>query len=216
MVQAVLWDFGGVITTSPFERFAVYEKERGLPAEIIRRINATNPDTNAWALLERSEINTEQFDEMFATEAASLGHQIRGADVLSLVGGELRPEMVTALKRCRERLKIGCITNDMRATPQRLTLNVAQGQARRAAITEVHKLFHVIIRSSEVGLRKPDPRIYLMACDALGVQPDQCVFLDDIGSNLKPARSLGMQTIKVMDPAVAIAELEKAVGFRLG
>ena len=77
-------------------------------------------------------------------------------------------------------------------------------------------MFDVVIESSKVGVRKPDPRFYEIALDAVDVAPDDAVFLDDLGVNLKPARALGMTTIKVDDPAVALAELEAVVGFPLG
>jgi putative hydrolase of the HAD superfamily len=211
MIEAVLWDFGGVITTSPFERFARYEAERGLPTGIIRHINATNSNTNAWARFERSEIGAEEFCALFSEEARYMGREIPGADVLALIGGELRPEMVTALRRCKEKLKIGCITNNMRQGSEKLL--DAAAEKRRAAVKEVMALFDMVIYSSEAGIRKPDPRIYRMACEALGVAPAYCVFLDDIGINLKPAREMGITTIKVVDPKTALDELEKIIGF---
>jgi putative hydrolase of the HAD superfamily len=76
-------------------------------------------------------------------------------------------------------------------------------------------LFEFVLESSKVGVRKPEPAIYLMACERLGVRPEETVFLDDLGINLKPARALGMATIKVDDPDRALAELEEFTGLRL-
>ena len=115
MIEAVIWDFGGVLTTSPFEAFARYEPEHGLPVDIIRRTNATNHLENAWAQFERSEIDIDGFDELFARESRALGAEMRGKDVLPLLSGDFRPEMVEALKRVKAKFKTGCITNNLAA-----------------------------------------------------------------------------------------------------
>ena len=206
-VQAVIWDFGGVISSSPFDAFRAYEQQHGLPAGFLRGVNARNPMDNAWARFERSAIDLAAFDAAFADESAALGHRVPGREVIALLGGQIRPAMVEALRRLRPRLKIGLITNNV-AGPE------ADGfePAGRAAVLG---LFHQVIESAKVGLRKPDPAIYQMMCQALGVVPAQAVFLDDLGINLKPARALGMQTIKVGDPDLALQELETMVGFAL-
>lgn len=213
MIEAVIWDFGGVLTSSPFEAFNRYERERGLPADFIRRINATNPDTNAWALFERSECTLDEFDELFAREAAALGHDVRGRAIVELLSGDIRPAMVEALRRCKARAKVGCITNNVSAGAG---AGMARSEDKARAVAEVMELFDHVIESSKIGIRKPDPRIYQMACETLGVSPDACVYLDDLGINLKPAAALGMKTIKVVEPAKALAELEAAVGFPVG
>jgi putative hydrolase of the HAD superfamily len=207
-IQAVIWDFGGVISSSPFEAFARYEATRGLPANFLRTVNATNPHDNAWARLERSEFGVEAFDEAFATESRALGHEVRGAEVLPLLAGEIRPEMVEALRRIGARMKTGCITNNFTA----MAISPMGGLYK----AEIMRLFHHVIESARAGVRKPDPRIYTMMTDALGVEPAHCVYLDDLGINLKPARDLGMRTIKVGDAAPALTELERHVGFALG
>ncbi|NIJ42121.1 putative hydrolase of the HAD superfamily [Parvibaculum indicum] len=212
MIEAVIWDFGGVLTSSPFEAFNRYERERGLPADFIRSINATNPDTNAWALFERNEITLDEFDRLFLEEAQGRGHEVTGRDVVSLLSGDIRPEMVTALTRCKERAKVGCITNNVSAGEG---AGMARSADKAAAVSEVMSLFDHVIESSKVGIRKPDPRIYEMACQALGVDPAKSVYLDDLGINLKPARALGMTTIKVLNAEQALEELEAAVGFAL-
>jgi putative hydrolase of the HAD superfamily len=203
--KAVLWDFGGVILSSPFDAFARYERENGLPDGLIRRLNATNPDTNAWAQMERGTVSMAGFGELFEAEARAAGYSIEAARVLALLHGELRPAMVDAVRRCAARIPTGLVTNNFTA-PGNVT-------AARPELEDVMTLFHVIIESSKTGVRKPDPRIYEMACDALGVAATDIVFLDDLGINLKPAREMGMRTIKVTDPDAALDELEDAVGF---
>jgi putative hydrolase of the HAD superfamily len=209
MIEAVIWDFGGVLTTSPFEAFARFEAERGLPADIIRRTNAANHWENAWAKFERAELDLEAFDQLFASESLALGAEVRGRDVLPLLSGELRPEMVTALRRVKAKFKTGCITNNLPANA------MGSSSGRSLYVAEVMALFDHIIESARIGLRKPDPRIYRMMVEALGVDPSACVYLDDLGVNLKPAREMGMTTIKVIDAPQAIAELEAATGLVL-
>ncbi|MDO8290632.1 MAG: HAD-IA family hydrolase [Parvibaculum sp.] len=212
MIEAVIWDFGGVLTSSPFEAFARYERERGLPIDFIRGINATNPDTNAWALFERSEVTLDQFDEIFAEEAKAKGHEVRGRAVVELLSGDIRPAVVNALKICKTRVKVGCITNNV---PAGHGAGMARSSEKAAEVAAVMALFDHVIESSKLGIRKPDPRIYELACQTLNVNPKSCVYLDDLGINLKPAKALGMTTIKVGDPVIALKELEAAVGFPL-
>ena len=210
--RAVLWDFGGVILSSPFEAFNRYEAEIGLPKDFIRSLNARNGDTNAWAKLERSEVSLEGFVELFEEEARQQGHKLDGWRILQSLSGDIRPQMVEALRRCKQAFRVACITNNMKH-------GEGPGMARSAdkalAVAEIMTLFEHVVESSKLGLRKPDPRIYRHACDLLGVQPEDCVYLDDLGINLKPARALGMRTIKVGDPDVAIDELQAMVGIQL-
>jgi putative hydrolase of the HAD superfamily len=210
MFRAVIWDFGGVFTSSPFEAFARYERERGLPSDLIRRINATNPLENAWARFERAELDLEAFDAAFAREARALGHDVPGRDVIALLAGDLRQEMITALKCVRRTCKTGCITNNVP------TLLAGTAQGRDFYAVEIMELFDHVIESSKAGIRKPNPRIYETMCEALEVVPEACIYLDDLGVNLKPARAMGMTTIKVETGPQAIAELEKALGMKLG
>ena len=209
-IEAVIWDFGGVFTSSPFEAFNRLEAERGLPKDLIRTVNATNPDTNAWAKFERNEIDTAGFDRLFLEESTALGHPIRGADVLPKLSGELRPRMVAALKTCKRHFKVGCITNNVVSEH-----SPGQDGAQKAAgaMGQVMPLFDAIIESSKAGVRKPDPRIYLMMCDLLGVQPETCAYLDDLGINCKPAAGLGMKAIKVVDVDQTLADLAAATGL---
>lgn len=210
--RAVLWDFGGVILSSPFEAFNRYEAEIGLPKDFIRSLNARNGDTNAWAKMERSEVSLEGFVELFEEEARQQGHKLDGWRILQSLSGDIRPQMVEALRRCSRAFRVACITNNMKH-------GEGPGMARSAdkaqAVAEIMTLFEHVVESSKLGLRKPDPRIYRHACDLLGVQPEECVYLDDLGINLKPARALGMRTIKVGDPDVAIDELQAMVGIQL-
>lgn len=208
-VRAVIFDFGGVILTSPFEAFARYEADNGLPDGFLRKLNATDPDTNAWARLERSEVDLAGFAELFEAEARAAGHPVDGRAVLGLLAGELRPEMVEALRRCHDHLQTALLTNNFVAT------GPSESGGRAGPMAAVLDHFDVIVESSRAGVRKPDPAIYRMVCDELGVEPHEAVFLDDLGVNLKPARAMGMTTIKVVDPHEAIAELESAVGFPL-
>ena len=211
--DAVIWDFGGVITSSPFEAFAQFETANELPRDFIRSINATNPDTNAWALFERSEIDADAFDAAFQAEATARGHSVRGAEVLALLAGDIRPEMVAVLQRLiDEDYKIGCITNNVKSGSG---AGMARSKEKAAAVEAVMELFSHVIESSKVGIRKPDPEIYKMACTALDVTPERAVFLDDLGVNLKPARALGMATIKVSGAEQAISELEILLGHPL-
>jgi len=209
MFEAVIWDFGGVLTSSPFEAFARFESERGLPADIIRRTNAANHLENAWAKFERAEVDIETFDRLFAAESLALGAEVRGKDVLPLLAGDLRPEMVEALRRIKSRFKTGCITNNLPANA------IGSAGGRTLYIAEVMVLFDHVIESAKIGLRKPDPKIYRMMVEALAVDPKRCIYLDDLGVNLKPARAMGMTTIKVVSAKQALAELETATGLSL-
>jgi putative hydrolase of the HAD superfamily len=209
MFEAVIWDFGGVLTSSPFEAFARFEADRGLPADIIRRTNAANHLENAWAKFERAEVDAETFDRLFAAESLALGAEIRGRDVLPLLSGDLRPEMVEALRRIKSKFKTGCITNNLPANA------IGSAGGRTLYIAEVMALFDYIIESAKIGLRKPDPKIYRMMVEALAVDPKRCIYLDDLGINLKPAREMGMTTIKVVAAKQALAELEAATGLSL-
>lgn len=209
-IDAVLWDFGGVVTSSPFDAFRRLEQERGLPPDFLRRVNSTNPHTNAWARMERGEIGPGEFDAMFLEESSALGHPVGGADVLKLLSGEVRPRMVAAIRQVRTRYKVACLTNNMNAGHGP---GMAQSSDRARAIAQVMELFHLVVESSKTGLRKPEPAFYLHACDQLGIDPARAVFLDDLGINLKPAAALGMRTIKVTDPDVALGELGELIGM---
>ncbi|HUW04099.1 MAG TPA: HAD-IA family hydrolase [Acidimicrobiales bacterium] len=202
---AVLFDFGGVITTSPFEAFARYEASHGLPDGFIRSINATDPDTNAWARLERNEVDVDAFAPLFEAEAAALGQLVDAHEVLACLSGEIRPSMVIALERLSGHVALGLLTNNFVSV---------EGEGP-PSMTRVLELFDVVIESSTAGCRKPDPRFYELALEGLGIDAEEAVFLDDLGVNLKPARAMGMATIKVADPEQALDELEALVDISL-
>jgi len=212
--DTVIFDFGGVITSSPFEAFNRMEAERGLPHNLIRRINSANPDANAWALFERAEIDAVRFDALFAQEARALGYELPGRDVLALLSGDIRPDMVAALDWLKANgYRIGCITNNVPAGQGAQMSSTAE---KAEAIAAIMARFDHVVESSKVGIRKPDPAIYRLACDALGVVPGQCVYLDDLGINCKPAAALGMAAIKVSASAQALADLEIVLGLEGG
>ena len=204
-IRAVMFDFGGVISSSPFEAFARFEAENGLPPGFIRAVNATNPDDNAWARLERSEVDVQTFGVLWSDEARTLGHDVDGRLVLQMLSGDIRPRMVAAVRACRPKYKTACLTNNFLSSEVVVSEQVAS----------VYALFDVVLESRALGVRKPDPHFYELACEAVGVRPDESVFLDDLGVNLKPARALGMHTIKVTDPDDALAALERLTGLSL-
>lgn len=211
--SAIIWDFGGVITSSPFEAFNTYEAAHNLPDNFIRTINATNPDANAWAKFERSEIDAAAFDEMFRAEAQESGHDVPGADVLGLLAGQLRPEMIAVLDGLKARgYRLACITNNVKTGAG---AGMARNAAQADAVADVMVRFEHVIESALVGVRKPQPEIYHMACEKLGVAPENCIFLDDLGINLKPARAMGMGTVKVLNAAQAIDDLSSLLGHPL-
>ena len=210
-IKAVIWDFGGVITSSPFDAFNRYEADHGLPHNFIRGVNARKPDSNAWAMLERDEIDAAGFDVMFAAEATVLGQDVRGAAVLALLSGDVRPAMVAALDACRATgYRLGCITNNAKVGQG---AGMTSDPAKTAAVAAILARFDHVIESSKVGIRKPDPRIYLRMCETLAVAPGDCVYLDDLGVNCKPAAMLGMSAIKVFGEAQALAELGSILGM---
>lgn len=211
----VIFDFGGVITSSPFEAFNRLEAERGLPRDFVRTVNATNPDDNAWAKFERAEIDTDAFDALFATEAEALGHALEGAAVIACLAGDVRPYMVNALDRLKaEGFGIGCITNNVKAGRGAA---MARSKDKALQVESVMARFDYVIESSKAGVRKPDPRIYQMMCEALSIAPESCVYLDDLGINCKPASQLGMHAIKVTSGEQALADLGRAlsIDFRI-
>ncbi len=210
--KAVLFDFGGVISESPFAAFSRFERERELPESFLRKINSSNPDGNAWARFERSEITPEEFDVAFAAESRRAGHQVRGFEVIDLLFGELRHEMLEAVRRCKKHYTVACLTNNIRhAEGHGLARDPQRAEHWRAAMA----LFDASVQSSEVGMRKPEPRFYELACETLSIMPRQAVYLDDLGINLKPAQAMGMTTIKVTDPRSALQSLEKLLEIPL-
>ena len=211
MIRAVFWDFGGVITTSPFDSFNIYEESKNLPKDLIRTINSTNPDNNAWAKLERSEIDQEEFDSLFEVESQQFGHSVPGKQVLALLKGQIRPEMVKALREIKDKLIQGCLTNNIQSAEDQ------ELETDNAAISGTHQeimgLFDFVFESSKENVRKPDPRFYQLACNRGKVNPNEVIFLDDLGINLKPAKALGMKTIKVVRAEDALQDLQDLLDF---
>ena len=211
--KAVIFDFGGVITASPFEAFNVLEEERGLPRGFVRMVNATNPHDNAWAKFERAEIDGRKFDVLFEAEAEALGHSLQGRAVLAVLSGSIRPAMVTALDLLKtEGYRLACITNNV---PSGHGAGMARSGDSKDAYEQVFARFENVIESSKAGVRKPDPRIYLMMCEHLGLEPAECIYLDDLGINCKPAAQLGMHAIKVVSGEQALADLGAVLGLEL-
>ena len=210
MIKAVFWDFGGVITSSPFESFNRFEKENNLPLDFLRSVNSTNPDSNAWALLERNEINLEEFDLLFERESDELGHSVKGKDVIALLKGQIRPEMITALEKIKGNLIQACLTNNIQSMGD---IDFEGNVSAAGKHEEVMSMFDFVFESSKENVRKPDPEFYLRACKRGDVDPSDVVFLDDLGINLKPAKALGMSTIKVSDPKEALSELQALLDF---
>ena len=210
-VRAVLFDLGGVLTESPMDGFAAYEADAGLPAGLIRRLNATDPDTNAWARYERGELDEAGFTEAFEVQARAAGHRVEAACVLeALRRPALRPEMVAAVGRLRAAgLPLALLSNNVRP------------MERAGTLGELLALFDAVVESSAERVRKPEPEIYRRALtrlsDAVGrpIGASDCAYLDDLGINLKPARALGMRTIKVVDPGEALAQLAQLTGVPL-
>src|SRR5271170_3808017 len=148
VIEAVIWDFGGVFTTSPFAAFARYEREKNLPKDMIRRINSANHLDNAWARFERAELDLDGFDRAFAAEARALGHDVPGREIIALLAGDFRPEMIEALRRIKTRFKTGCITNNV---PSNQT---GSADGRSLYAREVMELFDHVIESAKSGIRK--------------------------------------------------------------
>jgi len=204
-IAGVLFDLGGVVMDSPLHSIARYEADHGLGPGVINRAIRDSGETGAWSRLERGELSLEAFLAPFERDCRARGIDVRGAALMRYIAeaSAPRPAMVEAIRRLRARgLRAGALTN-----------NWVTEAPRPPHPLRGH--FDVFIESSVIGLRKPDPRIYALACRELGVGPEQTAFLDDIGSNLKSARALGMTTIKVTDPAVALRELSEVVGFEL-
>ena len=207
---AILWDFGGVFTSSPFEAFNTLEDKLGVPKDFIRQTNAINPEHNAWAQFESNSVSLDDFDDLFAAESEARGHRIPGKEVIAVLSGQLRPRMVEVLKVCKAHYKVACITNNVKAGEGP---GMARGKGKANAVAEVMSLFDLVVESSVEGVRKPNPEIYTRTCQRLGVACDEAIFLDDLGINLKPAKALGMRTIKVVSESQAIEDLSALTGL---
>jgi putative hydrolase of the HAD superfamily len=203
-ILAAIFDIGGVLTTSPLQNIRAFESRSGIADGALRPLFSSHD--GAWSRLEKGELSRRDFVAAFESEAQALGLSIDGEGFLAAFFGGLvvREDMVAAVRVLRALMKTACITN-----------NVARDEGQASGVLALDELFDVVIESSRVGLRKPDRRIYELACESLGVAPESVVFLDDFGSNLKPAREMGMTTIKVDDASSALRELERVVGLSL-
>jgi putative hydrolase of the HAD superfamily len=205
VIEAVVFDLGGVVMGSPLHAIARYERDHGLPVGAVNRVVVESGDAGAWSRLERGELTVEAFLSPFEDDCRACGVELSGATLMAYVAeaGVPRPQMIEAIRRIRARgLRAAALTNNW----------VREGPR------EGHRLrehFDVFVESALVGLRKPDPRIYELVCRELGVAPARAAFLDDIGRNLKTARALGMSTIKVDDPDAALRDLGALLGFDL-
>src|SRR5688572_14085251 len=207
-IAGVLFDMGGVVMDSPLHAIARYERARGLPPSAINRAVAASGEHGAWARLERGELTAETFCAPFEADCRAHGLTVSGAAIMAAIAeaGVARPIMLEAVRRLRAHgLRVGALTNNWKKS----------GPDDDVIPHVLKSHFDVFIESRVVGLRKPDPRIYELACHELGVPPQRTAFLDDIGSNLKPARALGMSTIKVDDPRQALEELGRLLNLSL-
>ncbi len=202
--RAVIFDLGGVVIGSPLHAIAAYEREHGVPAGCINRVVVDTAPVGAWSRLERGELTMEEFYPAFDADCAAAGVVISARALMQRVAQSVapRPAMLNAIRVIRARgLLAAAITNNW--------------VAEDGGTSVLRPHFDVFIESAAVGIRKPDPRIFHLACDELEVTPQESIFLDDIGLNLKAARALGMTTIKVDDPDSALAALSTTLGFPL-
>ncbi len=200
----MIFDLGGVVLGSPLHAIAELERDEGIPAGFVNRVVVTTGASGAWSRLERGELAIEPFYTAFDAECAAAGHVISSRQMMQRISlaSQPRPAMLGAVRRIRERgLLAAALTNNW------------VGEGDGTSVLRPH--FDVFVESALVGLRKPDPRIYEHACRRLEIEAREAVFLDDIGSNLKAARALGMTTIKVTEPEQALGELEAILGFGL-
>ena len=207
--SSIFWDFGGVITSSPFEAFNKFEKDNKLPENFLRKVNSTNPENNAWALLEQSKINQEEFNKLFFQESSQLGHGVAGLKVLNLLEGELRMGMVNVIRKLN---KLGftqaCLTNNFIPSDENQPDMIDLDKK-----TEVFDLFDFVFESKEIGLRKPDQAFYDHVIKEVNISPNKIIFLDDLGINLKPAKAMGITTIKVISESQAKKDLSEILNI---
>jgi len=204
-LRAVIFDLGGVVMGSPLHAIAAYERELAIPPGSVNRLVVASGPGGAWSRLERGELDLARFYPAFDAECAAAGHPLSARTMMEriAVAAQPRPAMLAAVRTIRARgLRTSALTNNW------------QGDGTRER-DWLGALFDVVVESAVEGLRKPDPRIYALALERLGVTASEAVFLDDIGRNLKPARAMGMRTIKVDEPETALAELTILLGFPL-
>jgi putative hydrolase of the HAD superfamily len=197
--RAVIFDLGGVVLESPLPAIAAFEADARLPHRFVARLVIEGGDDGPWARLERGELSPTQFADAFSLQGEAAGHPIDAMELLRVIATTAVPReaMVTAIARLRGAgVRVGALTN------------IWPMPDRDADLEALKRGFDQVVESFRVGMRKPEARIYDLACRKLDVSPADAIFLDDLGTNLKTARALGMATIKVGDPATALAELE--------
>ena len=204
-IKTIIFDFGGVITNSPIEGFKLLEEKHGYDKGIITNINMNNPDNNAWAKSERGEIDINTFLEEFEKEALSIGQKINAKEILQQLYGSLRKNMINKIKllSTSKKYKLICLTNVLKG------VDIFTPKERVEAVKDVMSYFDIIYESYKLNMRKPEARIYQYILKELNIEPQETVFLDDLRMNLKSARKLGINTIKVIEPNDAIYELDQ-------
>ena len=211
-IRAVVFDLGGVVLGSPLHAIAAYERENGVPENLVNRVVADTAPNGAWSRLERGEIEMSRFFRDFEAECEQAGAKIDARAMFATMAEASRPRpiMLEAIARIRDRgLITAALTNNWAPEP------TESGASPAAGAVDLRAHFDAFVESSVEGLRKPDPRIYELVCERISTEPARAAFLDDIGANLKPARALGMTTIRVVEPEAALRELESVLGFAL-
>ena len=204
-IKTIIFDFGGVITNSPIEGFKLLEEKHGYNKGLITNINMNNPDDNAWAKSERGEIDIYTFLEEFEKEALEIGQKIDAREILQQLYGSMRDNMINKIKLLSDskKYKLICLTNVLKG------VDIFTPKERVSAVNQVMTYFDIIYESYKLNMRKPETRIYQYILNEINIKPEETVFLDDLGMNLKPARQLGINTIKVINSKDAINELDQ-------
>ena len=206
-IKTIIFDFGGVITNSPIEGFKNLEKTHGYSKGLITGINMNNPDNNAWARSERGEIEIDTFLSQFEQEALEIGHDINADEILIQLYGSPRPIMIKKIISLSKsnKYKLICLTNVLKGIEKFMP------KEREEVVNNIMSYFDKIYESYKIGMRKPEARIYEYIIKDLEINPKETIFLDDLGMNLKTARQLGINTIKVVDPIDAIKTLDQFI-----
>lgn len=205
MIKTIIFDFGGVITNSPIEGFKLLEEKNGYDKGLITNINMNNPNDNAWAKSERGEIDIHTFLEEFEKEALEIGQKIDAREILQQLYGSMRENIINKIKLLSnsKKYKLICLTNVLKG------VDIFTPKERVIAVNYVMRYFDRIYESYKLNMRKPETRIYQYILNEMNIKPQETVFLDDLGMNLKPARQLGINTIKVVNSKDAINELDQ-------
>jgi putative hydrolase of the HAD superfamily len=202
-MKGLLVDFGGVLTTNVFDSFRAFCQDEGLDPEAIKQLFRGDP----WALasvrgLERGELTEEDFAERFG-ELLELEHERRGG-LVERMFGHIQPdeEMVEALRRARAQgVRTGLISNSMGA-----------GRYDRSTFPE---LFDGVVISGDEGMHKPQPAIYELGCERVGLTPSECVFVDDLRENCEGAEAVGMTAVLHRGADRTLPRLEELLGVEL-